>query len=140
MNELKKNLFIPMVADLFHWGHVNFLKKIREKYPQGNIIIGLIPNDVCSSYKRKPIMNYEERKIVLNSCKYIDKVITFSKLEITKDFVRKNNFDVVIHAHNPEEHEKYRMFWKNIQKQFIRMDYNNGISTTDIIERVKGGG
>ena len=137
MSKSKKNIFVPMVADLFHWGHVKFLKEIRKKYPKENIIIGLITDDVCASYKRKPIMNYDERKIVLESCKYVDKVINFSKLEITMDFLKKNNLDLVVHAHNKEEHEKYSIFWKNIQNNFVRMDYNNGISTTDIIKRVK---
>jgi len=130
------NIFVPMVADLFHYGHINLLKRIRQNYEKDNIIIGLIPDDVCTKYKRTPIMNYEERQLVLESCKYVDKVILFKHLEITKEFLEKNNLDLVIHAHTLEEHDKYGMFWKNIPDKFIRYDYTSGISTTDIINRI----
>ena len=130
------HILIPMVADLFHYGHVAFLQKVREDNPDGVICIGLIPCSIVETYKRKPIMNFDERKKALESCKYVDSILELNQLELTEHFLLKNNIDLVIHAHNTDEHEKYSFFWKNIPYKFIRYDYTKGISTTDVIERV----
>lgn len=123
-----------MVADLFHYGHITFLKNIKNKY-KCNIIVGLHTDEDVMKYKREPIMTYNERKIVLESCKYVDNVIE-CPLNINLEFLKLYNIDIMIHAHDIEEHEKYKFLWGKMGDKFIREDYTKGISTTDIIKRV----
>ena len=78
---------------------------------------------------------------MLESCKYVDKVIKLDKLEISKEIIDKYKIDYVIHAHNEEENEKYNSlhFGNNYEmysNKLIRLDYTKGISTTDIIKRI----
>ena len=127
-----------MVADLFHWGHVNFLERIKNKYPNSTIIIGLHTDESVQKYKRKPIMTFTERYKVLKSCKYVDKIVEFDcEMTIDKNFLKKTNIDLLVHAHPKEEHEKYKQLWENIPNNFERFDYSQGISTTEIINRIK---
>lgn len=62
-----------MVGDLFHRGHLEFIKKAKAL---GNfLIIGLHPDDVAKKYKREPIMHFEDRKKIIESIKEVDKVV-----------------------------------------------------------------
>ena len=56
----------------------------------------------------------------------------------TKEFIEKNNIDLVIHAHNIEEEEKYNFMYKEVIKlgKFKRIDYHKGISTTNIKQKI----
>lgn len=63
--------------DLFHSGHVNLLKRCREIAGQsGIVVVSLNTDEFIYEYKKKyPVCSYEERKAVLEACKYVDKVI-----------------------------------------------------------------
>ena len=60
-------ILVTMSGDLFHYGHVNLLKNIKNDYPNCKIIIGLHNDEVITNYKRKPILTFFERKSVLES-------------------------------------------------------------------------
>lgn len=63
--------------DLFHSGHVNLLKRCREIAGEsGTVIVSLNTDEFISKYKGKgPICSYDERRAVLESCRYVDSVI-----------------------------------------------------------------
>ena len=111
-------ILVPMVADLFHWGHVNFLERIMNKYPNSTIIIGLISDKYVESYKRKPIMTYLERYKVLKSCKYVDEIVEYN---LEKNFMEKNNIDFLIHANYPEENNKYIKLFKVASEKIYKI-------------------
>ena len=132
-------ILIPMSGDLFHYGHVNLFKNIKKKYPDSKITIGLHTDNSVSKYKRIPILTYEERYKIIESCKYVDTIIEFDcEMIIDNNFLKKNRIDLVAHAHDntPEENEKYKQLWENIPNNFERFDYTEGISTTEIINRI----
>lgn len=59
--------------DLFHSGHVAFLKRCAEL---GSVTVSLNTDEFILAYKGKGlVMNYEERKSVLESCRYVDRVV-----------------------------------------------------------------
>lgn len=131
-----KVIYVDMVGDLFHYGHVRFLKKAKNL---GDFLIVGVHNDVIvKDYKRLPIMRMDERIEVIESCKYVDKIIPNAPLIITKEFIETNNIDIVCHAHSEEEEEKYNFMYKIPYELgiFKRFDYVNTISTTDIINKI----
>ena len=131
-------ILVPMVGDLFHYGHVNLLKKIKEEYPNSIIVIGLHTNESVVKYKRNPILNYDERYRIIESCRYVDEIIEFDcEIIVNDSYLKKYNLDLLIHAHSKSEDEKYQQLFINIADKFVRFDYTNGISTTEIINRIK---
>ena len=61
----KKIIYATMVGDLFHRGHLEFIKKAKRL---GNfLIIGLHPDDLAKRYKREPIISFEDRKKIIES-------------------------------------------------------------------------
>lgn len=62
--------------DLFHSGHVAFLRRCRDLAgPFGEVIVGLNTDRFAESYKRLPTIDYIGRKTVLESCRYVDAVV-----------------------------------------------------------------
>lgn len=62
--------------DLFHTGHANLLKKCKEIAGYGMVVVSLNTDEFIYEYKKKyPVCSFDERKEVLESCKYVDKVI-----------------------------------------------------------------
>lgn len=138
MNNNKLIIFTEMVADLFHPGHINFLKQIKIKYPNSLLFVGLMSDEQATPYKRKPILDLKERTIMVESCKYVDKVITNHPLPITKEFLDINKIDYLIHADDISL--KSKNYWYKIPISlgvYKEIPYTKGISTTDIISRIK---
>lgn len=133
------NIYADMVADLFHYGHVRFLKRIKDKYPNDNLIVGIHHDNEVEDYKRIPIMSLNERVEVVEACKYVDKVIPNAPVNITEEYLNKHKIDIVIHAHKELEDERYKKMYEIPSKlnKFVRLEPTKGISTTLILNRIK---
>ena len=71
-----------MVADLFHYGHMNFL---RQASSHGDfLLVGIHANETVESYKRTPILTMKERIASVEGCRYVDEVVPNAPLEITR--------------------------------------------------------
>lgn len=64
--------------DLFHSGHANFLYKCKQiAGADGKVVVSLNTDEFIEAYKnKKPVCSYQERKLVLESCRYVDEVIS----------------------------------------------------------------
>ena len=62
-------VYVDMVADLFHYGHANFLKQAKKH--GSYLIVGIHSDKVVEGYKRSPIMTMEERLDTVSSCRYV---------------------------------------------------------------------
>ena len=128
-----------MVGDLCHSNHIKHLKKCKCFKKNCLLYVGLHSDDVSTKWKRKPILNLDERSVIFNELKVVDRVIPNAPLIITKNFIEKYNIDMVIHAHPEDQCDIYNFQYKYAidMKKFTRFDYNKGISTTEIINRIK---
>jgi len=129
-------VYVDVVGDLFHAGHVEFFKQARA---EGDYLIVGIHNDAAvESYKRTPYLTMEERKIPIEACRYVDEVILNAPVGVSKEWIRKYEIDLVIHGDDfsPESIDsQYRIPIE--MGIFKTVSYTEGISTTDIINRVQ---
>jgi glycerol-3-phosphate cytidylyltransferase len=58
--------------DLFHPGHVQLLKRAREL--GSRLVVGLSTDEFNARKGKKSVMSFEDRKAVLESCRYVDEV------------------------------------------------------------------
>lgn len=58
--------------DLFHPGHVQLLKRARDLGTR--LVVGLSTDEFNALKGKKSVMNYEDRKAVLEACRYVDEV------------------------------------------------------------------
>lgn len=131
-------IYASMVGDLFHYGHVAFLKQAHMLGT--HLIIGLIPDDIATAYKRKPILSQEERAKVMAGCKYVDEIIYNAPLAPTQDFLELHNIDFVVHGDDFSEEKLYAYFADPMTMNIMRIiPYTKGISTSEIIQRIRTG-
>jgi len=135
-----KRLYADMVSDLFHRGHVEFLKKMRGLYENTYVIIGINSEEDVIGYKRKPVFSVDDRAEIIRSCRYVDEVIIDPPFYITEDFLNKYNIDVVVHGDDMTEYLKKYNYKVPISRGIMEtVPYYNGVSTTEIINIIKKG-
>ena len=130
-------VFTVMTADLFHLGHARFLQNARAL--GDHLTAGLVTDRRAASYKRRPVTTYEEREAVLKCSRYVDAVIAVDE-NVTNDFMAKHNFQIRAYgaASDADEERFFRTLWKDMDRDyFVRIPYTEGISTTDIVARIR---
>lgn len=81
------------VFDMFHVGHLNILKSAKELCDY--LIVGVSTDELVLKEKNKmPIIPFEDRVLILESIKYVDKVVIQENKDKIEAF-RKYNFDVM---------------------------------------------
>ena len=69
-----KVLYTGGTFDLFHAGHVTFLRHCRNIADR--VVVGLNTDEFIEQFKgKKPVISYFERREVLLACKYVDEVM-----------------------------------------------------------------
>jgi cytidyltransferase-like protein len=128
-------VYVDIVGDLFHSGHVKFLKKARAL---GNyLIVGILADDVVQGYKREPILTLEERTTVIEACKYVDEVVIAPPLRLTKEMIDELQIDLVVHGDDFNEKTLYDQYALSLELGIFRsVPYTPGVSTTNIIDRI----
>lgn len=125
------------VFDMFHIGHLNILRRAKEKCDK--LIVGVSTDEVVQSYKNKtPIIPYEERAAIVAAIKYVDEVVpqtTMDKLEAWK----KVKYDVMFHGDEWKGTELYNKYEIELAKVGARVEYlshTEGISSTLLREKL----
>ena len=138
-----QRIYIDGVFDLFHIGHVKSLECAQNCLENSNnviLVVGIISDKDCESYKRLPIINENNRVEIIKSLKVVDEVIFPGPLVLTLDFIEKNNIDLVVHGFsNDDDRKKQQPFFQNLIDigKFKEIPYYSKISTTDIIKKIK---
>ena len=128
--------------DLFHRGHVNFLRQCKEI--GDTVIVSLNTDEFIYRYKGEyPIVSYEDRKAVLLSCKYVDKVIPNSEGEDSKPTILSVNPKFIVIGSDWAKKDYYKQM--NFTQQWlddngyilIYIPYSENISTSLIKKKLK---
>ena len=137
MNNKKTiRIYVDMVADLFHAGHVNFLKQARSIGDE--LVVGIHSDETVAGYKRQPIMNMSERIAVVESCIYVDEVVANAPLHVTIEHLDNLNIDYLCHGDDVSEENLIQWYGEIQQQNRLKLvPYTKNISTTEILARIK---
>ncbi len=125
-----------MVADLFHYGHVNFLRLARKHGDY--LLVGVHADKTVMSYKRRPILSMEERVASVKHCRYVDEVISDAPLTIDRAWIEQHDIDLILHGNDLSRETEESWYRTPIEMGIFRsVAYTPGISTTEIIARIK---
>ena len=80
--------------DVFHPGHVNLLR--RAKALGDYLIVALSTDDFNQLKAKKAYYSYDQRKIVLEACRYVDLVIPEKTWEQKVEDIRQYNADIFV--------------------------------------------
>lgn len=77
MMEAKKHYnigYVPGVYDLFHIGHLNLLKRAKDRCDY--LIVGVLTDELVIHFKKNPpFIPFEERISIVESIRYVDKAV-----------------------------------------------------------------
>ena len=129
-------VYADPVADLFHYGHMEFLKKARALGDY--LLVGIYRDDVLETYKRRPILSMEERAASVAGCRYVDEVLLDAPLIVDSDWIRKYDIQLVVHGDDFTQKQLDYYYKVPIQMGIFRtVPYTSGISTSEIIRRIR---
>ena len=121
--------------DLLHIGHINILERCKNfEGIQNELIVGLSSDDFSFRKKsRFPIYNENQRKKILESLRFVDKVFIEDSFEKKREYILENKADVFIMGDD----------WKDRFDEFndicrvVYLSRTPSISTSDIVEIIK---
>jgi cytidyltransferase-like protein len=128
-------VYVDVVCDLFHVGHIRFFEKARSLGDE--LVVGVCSDELVESYKRRPILSLDERSKLVESCRLVDRIIRDPPTPITLEFMDAEGIDIVAHGDDFDPETVHYWYGAAIQaNRFRTVSYSSGISTTEIIERV----
>lgn len=138
MGEILPRIYCGGTFDLFHAGHVNFLRACSEL---GEVVVALNTDEFAARYKRLPVYDLEERIHLLEACRYVSYVTVNDGDEDSRPAIRRMKPQFI--AHGDDWTGEALMRQMNLTQDFldvhgIRMlyvPYTRSVSTTDIIRR-----
>lgn len=130
--------------DLFHSGHVKFLKQCKKiAGVDGRVVVSLNSDEFIERYKgRKPIMSFDERKSVLLACRYVDGVVENFGGSDSKPAILSILPDFVVIGDDWAKKDYYAQMqfsqdWLDEMKIVLcYVPYTGGISTTELKKRI----
>ena len=94
--EKEKTVYMCMSTDVIHGGHINIINKAAKL---GKLIIGVLSDEAVCSYKRFPLIPFEERKTLYENINGVYKVVEQKTLSY-KENLLKIKPDYVVHGDN----------------------------------------
>ena len=116
--------------DLFHSNHLKMIKYARGL---GDVlIVGVSTDELVSSYKKPPIIPFEERIQIIEALKYPDIVIPQHSLDHT-EIVKKLHIDIFVVGDDWQGKYDYL---QDIGIKVFYFPYGKGISSSSVKESI----
>ena len=90
----EKTVYLAFSADMLHGGHISIIRKAEKL---GKLIIGVLSDEVVASYKRYPLIPFEERKALFENIRGVYKVVEQNKISYS-DVIRELRPSYVVHG------------------------------------------
>jgi len=120
------------VFDLFHIGHLNILKKAKEFCEY--LIVGVTTDELVSYKNTKAFIPFEERFEIINSIRYVDKVVAQESMDKMAAW-KKFHFDVMFVGSdwkNTEKWDKYEKEFSLVGVKIVYFEYTKSTSSTKL--------
>jgi phosphoenolpyruvate phosphomutase len=137
--DMNKKVYVGMSADMIHPGHLNIIKEASKL---GDVIVGLLTDKAIASYKRLPVLKFEQRKIIIESIKGVNEVIPQHELDYSAN-LRKVQPDFVVHGDDWKDGIQQKTRQKVIETlaewggKLHEVPYTKGISSTQLNQSLK---
>jgi phosphoenolpyruvate mutase len=135
-------VYVGMSADLIHNGHINVIKEAAK---HGEVVVGLLSDAAISSYKRTPLMNYDQRKVIVENIVGVSMVVPQNTLDYTENLMRLKP-QYVVHGDDWQSGVQKSTRQKVIDTldswggRLIEVPYTKNVSSTDLQNHLKRNG
>lgn len=145
-------VYVGGTFDLFHFGHARFFRNIKRYFRKKNksslfllscdLVVAVNSDQFAISYKRKPVMNEEERLEVVKSCKYVDDAFIMPSESQQESCIKECNPNYIVLGSDWKKKDYLgqlsitQNMLDNMGCTIIFMPYTKNISTSKIVERI----
>jgi len=139
MQDNKKRVYVPMVADYLHPGHLNILRCAAEL---GEVMVGLYTDKAVATYKRVPFMTFEQRKEIVESIKGVAVVVAQEEKDYEPN-LRKYKPDYMVHGTDWREGPLKKARDRAIEVmaewggEIVEPEYTKNISSSELHAKAK---
>ena len=126
-----KNVYVIGVFDLFHFGHVELLRRAKELGDR--LIVAINGDEMVASYKRRPFLSEQDRLEVVKACRYVDDAFIIHEYDI----------DIIVHGDDWDGEGYLKQirvtpeFLEEHHVSMVYLPYTKGISTSELVEKIK---
>lgn len=137
-----KTVYVAMCADIIHHGHLNI---VREAGKHGRVVVGLLTDQAIASYRRPPLLSFEQRKSIVEGLKGVDEVVVQETLDYVPN-LRLLRPDFVVHGDDwrtgiqKQIRERVLETLREWNGQLIETPYTQGISASQLSVKLCEGG
>lgn len=126
---MKKKVFTNGCFDVLHRGHFELLQYCKSL--GGYVIVGLNSDDSIRRLKgeKRPVVKQQDRKFMLESCKYVDEVIIFNE-DTPYELMKQVKPDIIVKG---GDYKKENIIGRDLATIEI-FNYIDGYSTTKLLE------
>jgi rfaE bifunctional protein nucleotidyltransferase chain/domain len=128
----EKIVFTNGCFDIIHIGHIRYLKEAKAL--GGVLVVGLNSDRSVSGIKpKRPINSQNHRAEVLSSLEMVDYVTMFDE-ETPYELIKLLQPDILVKG---GDWKKEDIVGSDIVKETLSLPYIKGISTSELIQRIK---
>ncbi len=127
-----KQVYLAMSADIIHHGHINVIAEARKL---GEVTVGILTDEVIATYKRLPVVDFEQRKKIVENLKGVSRVVAQDTLDYVPNLMKLKP-DYVVHGDDwktgvqQEIREKVIEALKAWGGELIEVEYTKGVSVS----------
>ena len=110
--EAERSVYMTFSSDLLHGGHMAILGRAARL---GKLTVGVMSDEAVASYKRFPLIPYEERKALLENVRGVSRVVRQDSLSY-REVLETYRPDIVVHGDNWREG-----FQKPLREEVLRI-------------------
>ena len=134
-----KKVYLPMSAEVIHYGHINIINKASEL---GEVVVGLLTDSAISEFSKVPRLTFEQRKSVVENIKGVSSVVE-QETDSAEKNVRLLLPDYFIHGdvwrkrNTISARDKVVKIMNEIGGELIEIPYTYGVSSSVLSETSK---
>lgn len=139
-------VYVGMSADIVHHGHANIIRvanEIKASHDGSQLVVGLLSDEAIMSYKRKPIVPWEQRRKLIEAFKGVDTVVPQNTLDYRPN-LRTWRPAFVVHGSDWAEPSSAQFATRQLVIDtlaewgggLVEPSYTTGISTSEIINEI----
>lgn len=89
-----KTVYMSFSADMLHYGHIQILQKAAAL---GNVIVGVLTDEVIAQYKRPSLVSFENRWNLFEDLNLVSKIVKKDTLSY-EEIIKTYHPDIIVHG------------------------------------------
>lgn len=130
-------IYIDIIGDLFHPGHLRHLDKAKSL--GGRLVVGVFDDATAERLSHIPVNTLDERVAIISALRSVDEVVPGAPAAPDPDFLDRYNIDNICLSDDFDDTERQQAMAALLDEgSGIVLPYTEDLTTAEIVSRVAG--